>query len=76
MSDEDFHGLAMHRLDGRRISSITRVAMMLAKTAGEKLMRRHFEAALVIGGVRIGRMEDGNEPISSTLWPRKQGSTI
>jgi len=71
MSDGDFYGLAIHDLDGRRISSITRVAMMLAKTAGEKLMRRHFEAALVIGGVNIGGAEVGSESVSSTLWPGK-----
>jgi len=66
MSNEDFYGLAMRDLDGRRISSITRVAMMLAKTAGEKLKMQHFEAALVIGGVEIR-----GKSISSTLWPGK-----
>ena len=66
MSYSDFHDLAIHDLDGRRISSITRVAMMLAKTAEEKLMRRHFETALVIGGVGIK-----GESVSSTLWPGK-----
>ncbi|CUS15008.1 unnamed protein product [Tuber aestivum] len=53
MSSEDYYSLAMHNIDGRRISYLTRVAMMLAKRAGEELMRRHFEAALVIGGVEI-----------------------
>jgi len=66
MSNGDFYDLAMHGLDGRRISSITRVAMMLAEAAGEKLMRQHFEAALVIGGVEIR-----GESVLSTLWPGK-----
>lgn len=64
MSNQDFHSLAMHDIDGRRISSITRIAMMFAKTEGEKLMRVHFEAALVIGGVEIK-----GQSVSSAMWP-------
>ncbi|RPA89098.1 P-loop containing nucleoside triphosphate hydrolase protein [Choiromyces venosus 120613-1] len=53
MSNEDYDNLAKHNIDGRRISSITRIAMMLAKAAGGALAMRHFDAALVTSGAEI-----------------------